>query len=322
MTVTVLLVDDVPELRAVLRQCLRLRAGFEVVADVGDGASAVTAAARHQPDVIVLDLGLPDLAGQEVLSRLRAVAYQAQILVYTGSVSRDRFALAPDVDAYVTKDRDVAYLVELIVELNTQGRQSAKLDLGPDRSDVRLARQFLVAHCRRWGCHDVIEDGLLVVSELVTNAVVHPGRRCELAIAARGGWLRVEVRDPGSDGPEVQAADEGAEHGRGLVLVSALTEAWGVEPLAAGGKAVWAELRSGSEPVTGDTPEDRRFGRRPADAGSAPLDPAAPGPGSCLAFRRRPARADRVAVARGAGPAESGGGVRPAPRARRGSGRR
>jgi CheY-like chemotaxis protein len=207
MAVTVLLVDDVPELRGVLRQCLRLRGGFEVVDDVGDGASAGAAAARHQPDVIVVDLGLPDLAGHEVLTRLRAVAH-------------------------------------------------------------------------------------------------------------------VEVRDRGSGGPEVQAADEGAEHGRGLMLVSALTEAWGVEPRAAGGKAVWAELRSGSEPVTDDTREDRRFGRRPADAGPAPFDPAAARSGSCLAFRRRPARADRVAVARRALPADSRGGVRRAPGAGRGSGRR
>jgi CheY-like chemotaxis protein len=247
VAISVLLVDDVAEIRSVLKQRLRLRGGFEVVADVGDGAAAVTAATLHQPDVIVLDLGLPDLAGHEVLTRLRAVARHAQVVVYTGSVSRDGFALARDVDAYVAKDRDVTYLVELLVELGRHGRQAATLELGPDVSDVGLARRFLIAHCERWGCEDVLEGGQLVVSELVTNALLHAGSRCELGIAFRSGSLRIEIRDRGSGGPEVRAADSESEHGRGLLLVSAMTSAWGTEPLEPGGKVVWAELRSRSQ---------------------------------------------------------------------------
>lgn len=246
---SVLLVDDVVEIRSVLRQLLRLRGGFEVVAEVGDGVAAVTAARLHQPDLIVLDLGLPDLAGHEVLTQLRSVAHQAQVVVYTGSVSRDRFALARDVDAYVAKDRDVTYLVELLVELGRQGRRAASLDLGPNVSDVGLARRFVVTHCERWGCEDVVEDAQLVVSELVTNALVHAESRCQLGIAFRGGWLRIEIRDGGVGGPEVQAADAQSEHGRGLLLVSAMTSAWGVEPLEPAGKIVWAELRSAAGPA-------------------------------------------------------------------------
>ena len=81
MAVTVLLVEDMAELRSVLRQTLQLRGGFEVVAEVGDGGAAITAAARTQPDISVLDLGLPDIAGHEVLTRLRAVAPAAQVVV-------------------------------------------------------------------------------------------------------------------------------------------------------------------------------------------------------------------------------------------------
>ena len=110
-----LLVEDVAELRSVLRQALQLRGGFEVVAEVGDGATAIVAAARHQPDVVVLDLALPDIAGHEVLTRLRAVAPGAQVVVYTGSITPDRFPLAAQVEAYVSKDQDVGYLVDLLV---------------------------------------------------------------------------------------------------------------------------------------------------------------------------------------------------------------
>jgi anti-sigma regulatory factor (Ser/Thr protein kinase) len=173
------------------------------------------------------------------------------------------------------------------------------LDLGPEESDVRLARQFLAAHCERWGCRDLLEDGRLVVSELVTNAVIHAGRRCELAIAFRGGWLRVEVRDRGPGGPEVQAAHERSEHGRGLVLVSAVTEAWGVEPLADGGKVVWAEMRAGPEPAAGGGPDRTKPARRPSGGSPSPFSPPGAGPGFCVVCRtRRPRRADRVALAR------------------------
>jgi len=243
VAVSVLLVDDVAELRAVLRQRLVLHGGFDVVAEAGEGVAAVEAAARCQPDLIVLDLGLPDLAGHEVLTRLRIAAPAAQVVVYTGSVSRDRFALARDVDGYVFKDQDVSYLVELLVDLSGRGRQAATLAVGPGTADVGLARRFLAAHCERWGCDRLLDDAELVVTELVTNALIHGGRRCDVAISFGHERLRIEVRDDHLGGPEVQAADAQREHGRGLILVSAMADAWGVDPSAAGGKVVWAELR-------------------------------------------------------------------------------
>ncbi|MCA1846209.1 MAG: response regulator transcription factor, partial [Actinobacteria bacterium] len=99
-----LVVDDVPELRSIICQAIRLRGGFAVVAEAEDGASAVSAAARHQPEVIVLDLGLPDLAGHEVLPMLRAVSPAAQIVVYTGSITPERMPVVHQAEAFVTKD--------------------------------------------------------------------------------------------------------------------------------------------------------------------------------------------------------------------------
>ncbi len=242
MAVTVLLVEDVSELRSVLRLSLQLRGDFEVVAEAGDGSEAIVAAARHQPDVVVLDLGLPDIAGQEVLTRLRAVAPAAQVVVYTGSVGPDRIGLAEHVEGFLTKSHDVSYLVALLDSLDRRRYDTATVDLGPDSADVPAARRFLAEQCRVWGCGDLLDDAHVVVTELVTNALLHAGTGCELRAGLTDRALRLQVTDYGPGMPDPRAADDRAEHGRGLLLVSALCVAWGVEALPDGGKVVWADL--------------------------------------------------------------------------------
>jgi CheY-like chemotaxis protein/anti-sigma regulatory factor (Ser/Thr protein kinase) len=240
MGVRVLLVEDVAELRSVLRQSLQLRGGFEVVAEAADGGAAIVAAARHQPDVIVLDLGLPDIAGHEVLTRIRAVAPGAQVVVYTGSIAPEGFP-GDGVDAFVTKDRDISYVVDLLGRFHRR-YETAAVDLGPQPADVPAARRFLDEHCRRWGCSDLVEDAEIVVTELVTNAFVHAGTPCELRAGLGERSLRLQVTDYGPGMPDPRSTDDRAEHGRGLLLVSVLCVAWGVEALPDGGKVVWAEL--------------------------------------------------------------------------------
>jgi CheY-like chemotaxis protein/anti-sigma regulatory factor (Ser/Thr protein kinase) len=242
VAVTVLVVEDVAELRSVLRQSLQLRGGFDVVADVGDGGEAIRAAARHQPDIVVLDLGLPDLAGQEVLTRLRAVAPAAQVVVYTAAISSDHLQLADQVERFVTKEHDIGHLVGLLAALDRRRYDTAAVDLGPRPADVPAARRFVGDHCRRWGCPDLLDDAHIVVTELVTNAFLHAGTRCELRAGLSDRALRLQVTDYGPGMPDPRVADDRAEHGRGLLLVSALCVAWGVEALPAGGKVVWAEI--------------------------------------------------------------------------------
>lgn len=236
-----LLVEDVAELRSVLRQSLQLRGGFDVVAEAGDGVAAITAAARHQPDIVVLDLGLPDLAGHEVLTRLRAVAPAAQVVVYTAAIAIDR-RLADQVERFVTKEHDIGDLVGVLAELDRRHYDTAAVDLGPRPADVPAARRFLAEQCRQWGCADLLGDAHIVVTELVTNAFLHAGTRCELRAGLSDRALRLQVTDYGPGMPDPRAADDRAEHGRGLLLVSALCIAWGVEALPDGGKIVWAEI--------------------------------------------------------------------------------
>ena len=102
MNIRVLVVDDEPQLLRALRINLSAR-GYEVVV-AADGAEALDAAARHLPDLVILDLGLPDMDGTEVIEGLRGWT-DAPIIVLSGRAdSTDKVqALDCGADDYVTK---------------------------------------------------------------------------------------------------------------------------------------------------------------------------------------------------------------------------
>jgi two-component system, OmpR family, KDP operon response regulator KdpE len=98
----VLVVDDERALRQALAINLRARS-YDVTA-VGDGAAALAAAASHPPDVVILDLGLPDMDGNDVIEGLRGWT-QAPIIVLSARTAQGDKVVALDVgaDDYITK---------------------------------------------------------------------------------------------------------------------------------------------------------------------------------------------------------------------------
>lgn len=98
----VLVVDDEPQLLRALRINLSVR-GYDV-ATAATGAEALKSAAEHRPDVIVLDLGLPDMDGVEVLGGLRGWLSAPVIVLSARTDSADKVeALDAGADDYVTK---------------------------------------------------------------------------------------------------------------------------------------------------------------------------------------------------------------------------
>ncbi|MFH8978085.1 ATP-binding protein [Streptomyces sp. NPDC017890] len=109
---------------------------------------------------------------------------------------------------------------------------------------ARLARLLAVNALRDWGIPD--EAAGHVVAELAANAATHgrlPGRSFRLALYVIGGTLRIEVTDTRGDRqPVPRAPDAGAESGRGLLVVEALADRWGVTEGRFPHKTVWAEV--------------------------------------------------------------------------------
>ncbi|MET8246481.1 SpoIIE family protein phosphatase [Streptomyces sp. NPDC005202] len=107
---------------------------------------------------------------------------------------------------------------------------------------VRHGRRFTRRTLRAWGVTEETDAVLLVVSELVTNALVHTGGQVRLDLTLVNHRLRVAVADTSPRTP-VKPTSIGweATGGRGILLVEAMSSAWGALPVS-GGKQVWAEL--------------------------------------------------------------------------------
>jgi anti-sigma regulatory factor (Ser/Thr protein kinase) len=113
----------------------------------------------------------------------------------------------------------------------------------PER--VAVARQQLRELLHDWAAPDQVDSAVLLLSEMLTNVLVHTDADALLLAEVRGGpgerRLRVEVTDPEDDLPHKRHPGELASSGRGLMLIELLAQAWGVEPRGEG-KSIWFEL--------------------------------------------------------------------------------
>ncbi|MEU1009973.1 ATP-binding protein [Streptomyces sp. NPDC005890] len=130
-------------------------------------------------------------------------------------------------------------------ETDTITEHARRLRRRLGRADLRAvpeARRALRELLRHWGKPGRSEIAELLTSELVTNALVHTDDDAVLTAVVEDGGLRVEVRDFVARRPEASASSSDDDtHGRGLLLVQSLADAWGVRPHGVG-KSVWFEL--------------------------------------------------------------------------------
>lgn len=124
---------------------------------------------------------------------------------------------------------------------------------------VMHARRFTARTLRDWSVAEESDVVLLVVSELVTNAVAHTTGEVRLGLTLTGDRLRIAVNDASPRTPvKAESVDWEETGGRGLLLVAAMSAAWGSVPLS-GGKQVWCDIalppRDEPAPGAASTPE-------------------------------------------------------------------
>ena len=119
----------------------------------------------------------------------------------------------------------------------------------PEPSSTRAARRAVTDALEAAALDGAVPSAALVVSELVTNAVLHARTPFEVRLRVGADTVRIEVRDGSSRRPTVRNFSDGATSGRGLQVVQQLCQEWGVEAEGdGGGKTVWALVPVG-DPV-------------------------------------------------------------------------
>ena len=117
---------------------------------------------------------------------------------------------------------------------------SRPVRLPADRSSPARAREF-VHESLEGLAPEVVDDAELLVSELVTNAVLHARTPLEVNIHVGAGEVRVEVHDDSDVLPVARISSDASVGGRGLQLVERVARSWGIERRNRG-KVVWFEL--------------------------------------------------------------------------------
>ncbi|PKT67959.1 hypothetical protein CW362_37605 [Streptomyces populi] len=136
-----------------------------------------------------------------------------------------------------------------------------QLEIRPDPAEVGRARRWARSRLAGSGIdadEPLAETLILLVSELVTNAVVHTGCPAVLRLCLPGGGadaatVRLEVADSSARPPAPRHADGDETNGRGLELVDGLADRWGWNPEGAG-KRIWCELDRCASGAAQDSP--------------------------------------------------------------------
>ncbi len=170
----VLVVEDDPEMQRALALNLTAR-GFEVTT-VGDGTAALNEAAAGAPEVIILDLGLPDLDGMDIIRAIRGYTRTPIVVLSGRSGSGDKVdALDAGADDYVTKPFDVS---ELVARLRAATRRAGPGDTG---ALIRIGTTTVNLEAKtveRPAADGTVERVALTPTEwhLLEVLVTHPGR--------------------------------------------------------------------------------------------------------------------------------------------------
>jgi DNA-binding NarL/FixJ family response regulator len=231
-SIRVVVADENAATRGELRAALDTSRGYEVVGEAADGQRAIDATLLVQPDVLVCGMGLPGMSGLEVSRRVRDALLRTVVVVVsdltTAVATRAHDEIANDIDC-LTGHRDGAL------------RPVATVELGMAETSAALGRQFIEEELAEQRLDGLGRSAALLVSEVVTNAVVHARSHSWVALKHTGARVRVEVTDCGGGAVMLRPLTPSAVGGRGLHIVNGIADLWGAVSTPAL-KTVWFEL--------------------------------------------------------------------------------
>ncbi|MCR3723944.1 PAS domain S-box-containing protein [Streptomyces umbrinus] len=229
-----------------------------LIAAPGEGARALSA-----PVNAPLGVGgvLYEQTSAEIPAGATLVLYTDGLIETPGSDIEDQLAQLTDVlsglfttapDLEVAADRVLAALLPdadghnddvtlLLTQLPDAPLAAVTTDLPAVPDSVPEGRAFLTKALTSWDCTTTADDARLLLSEILTNAVQHAQGPLGLHLCRTATELTVEVSDHSPHLPQPRLAAEDDESGRGLILVRALADTWGVRPTDEG-KTTWFTL--------------------------------------------------------------------------------
>lgn len=240
----VLVVDPDPDYRLIVRLGLDGAQGFAPVLEAADAEQAVEIAAREAPDIVLLAASLtgafdsvPRLEpARVVLVSSRSPEELATVAAAAGAVGYIGKDLAPtDLPAAITDVTRVMDRLEAVLATASESLPAHLRSAGEARNLVRSTLDG-------WTDSDRIDDIVLCVSELVTNAVVHAASRPRVVVQVRPAVIHVEVSDASGTLPVPRDADPNDTSGRGMSILTGFSDRWGSLRRSGGGKTVWFDV--------------------------------------------------------------------------------
>jgi CheY-like chemotaxis protein len=244
MSTRTVVADRDPDQRRLLGIVLEKDDGFEVIGEADDGPTAVACVVDHEADLLVLDADLPGLDGIAVVSQLRRERPTCTCVFIT-SLGPSELSGAGSV-GIVPRSTPVARLAQEVaaaaaaVAAVDAGRTAA-LTLGSDDLAPRTARRFVNEVLRDAGYEDALDVVELLVTEVVTNAVLHARSDAKVVVHLLPDAVRVEVVDSDDSFPVRRRPRPDQPGGRGLDLVEQMSRSWGIDMLEVG-KRTWFEV--------------------------------------------------------------------------------
>ena len=210
----------------------------------GAGMEEATTELREGDLLVLYTDGLVERRDESLQCGLDRLAAAAQRAGVTDAEVLCEALLEAMVPAAATRDDDLAILVARVT-CQEPAPGVHRLAFDPVPASVALTRGFTAGVLEGAGWRDQVDAAVLLVSELVTNAVRHAGGPCNLVVSFQDDTVELSVEDGDPQVPVARHARGLEETGRGILLVGALADEWGVRPTA-GGKATWFSLSRNS----------------------------------------------------------------------------